>query len=166
MADVDLWLWPTIRTIKWMTGLAMHKFINFALSICSWIKMWLPRLFVHQIYEPVWITKMISSIRCAGGSSGTSSACLFIPPPWESLVESDVPVSWGSTGRKLCGPTRSFYRALQLNFAPSQESFAVKFLADAWSLFMAGLQEGKPGYQVQVQSFRRPSFLFSLFFES
>lgn len=48
-------------------------------------------------------------IALAPGSSGSSNAFLFVPPPWESLAESDVPVNWGSTGRKLCGPTRSFW---------------------------------------------------------
>ena len=82
-----------------------------------------------------------------------SVACLPVPPTWESLVESDVPVSWGSTGRKLCGLTRRGKFGNSTVFPDYCFAHLVRvcFLDFA----VAGLQEGQFGYQVQVQSFRR-----------
>ena len=51
-------------------------------------------------------SKFINSFGSSGSSNGIVSPVPPVPPTWESLVESDVPVSWGSTGRKLCGLTR------------------------------------------------------------
>ena len=78
---------------------------------------------------------------------------LPVPPTWESLVESDVPVSWGSTGRKLCGLTRRGKFGNSTVFPDYCFAHLVRvcFLDFA----VAGLQEGQFGYQVQVQSFRR-----------
>ena len=97
-----------------------------SVSILTWIM-----VFTKEVYLWVlgadsmpWSKKCIRNIRkCFGILLSThrwtlspllaqrwqqshSVACLPVPPTWESLVESDVPVSWGSTGRKLCGLTR------------------------------------------------------------
>ena len=89
-----------------------------------------------------------------------SVACPPVPPTWESLVESDVPVSWGSTGRKLCGLTR---RRKFGNCSTVFPDYCFARLARVCcpDFAVAGLQEGQFGYQVQVQSFRRRCNLYS-----